>query len=117
MIFQADVNADMDHFKDTDRQEALKQKLDQELNAAPWNKDTSHQALEEMEKISKTVKPVYEGFWKRNDEDILSRLDETAKKLKNRRVEMKRDINEEAHQQGDQVPPSDRSVTCKCLME
>ena len=70
-----------------------------------------------MEEISKTVKPVYEGFWKRSDKDILSRLDEAVKKLNDRRTEMKSYITEEAHQQENQVSPSDRFVTCKCLME
>ena len=81
---------------------------------SPWNKDVSHQALEEMEEISKTAKPVYEGFWKKNDEDILSRLDEATKKLNDIKAEMKSDITEETHQQDNQVSPSDRCVTCKC---
>ena len=59
----ADAQADMDHFGDTDRQDMLRQKLDKEINGTPWNQDASQQALEEMEKVVKTVKPAYEGFW------------------------------------------------------
>ena len=48
-----------------------------------------------MEKVVKTVKPVYEGFWHQHDSDILNRLNEAAKKLKDRGAEMKKDaINE-----------------------
>ena len=35
MTVPADANADMDHFKDTDRQVTLRQQLDKELNKAP----------------------------------------------------------------------------------
>ena len=76
--------------------------------------DASQQALEEMEKVVKTVKPAYEGFWHQNDSDILNRLNEAAKKLKDRHAEMKQDIIEGAHQQEDQVTPSDKCVTCNC---
>ena len=63
MTVPADANADMDYFKDTDRQDLLRQQLDKELHEAPWIQDASHQALEQMEKVVKTVRPVYEGFW------------------------------------------------------
>ena len=59
MTVPADANADMDHFKDTDRQDTLRQQLDKELNEAPWNPDAGQQALEKMEKIVKTIKPAY----------------------------------------------------------
>ena len=75
---------DVDHFEDTDRQDTLRQQLDKEINGAPWHKDGSQQALEEMEKVVKTVKPAYEGFWCQNDSNILNRLNEAAKKLKDR---------------------------------
>ena len=52
----------MDHFGDTDRQDILKQQLDKEINGAPWNQYASQQALEEMERVVKTVKPAYEAF-------------------------------------------------------
>ena len=86
----ADARADMDHFGDIDRQDVFKQQLDKEINGAPWNQDASQQALEEMEKVVKTVKPAYEGFWHQNDSDILNRLNEAAKKLKDRCAEMKK---------------------------
>ena len=62
MTVPADANADMDHFQDTDRQDTLRQQLDKELNEALWNKNASEQALEQMERVVKSVKPVYEGF-------------------------------------------------------
>ena len=46
MIVPADIIADMDHFKDIDRQDTLREQLHKELNEAPWNKDASQQALE-----------------------------------------------------------------------
>ena len=94
MTALADAHADMDHFNDTDRQDTLKQQLDKETNGAPWYKDASQQALEEMEKVVKTAKPAYEGFWHQNDSDILNRLNEAAKKLKDRHAEMKQDTIE-----------------------
>ena len=103
----ADAHADMDHFEDT-----LRQQLHKEINGAPWHQDASHQALEEMEKVVKTVKPVYEGFWHQNDSDILNRLNETAEKLKDRNAEIKQDIIKGTHQQEYQVTPSDKCVTC-----
>ena len=91
MTVPGDANADLDHFKDTDRQDTLRQQLDKELNEAPWNPDAGQQALEKMEKIVKTIKPAYEGFWYCNYSDILNQLNETAKKLKDRQAEMKKD--------------------------
>ena len=68
--------------------------------------------LEKMEKVVKTVKPTYKGFWLQNDREILNRLNEAAKKLKNRHAEMKKDNTEETKQQEDQVSPSDKCFTC-----
>ena len=113
MTVPADANADMDHFKDTDRQDILGQKLNKELNEAPWNQDASQQALEQMEKAAKTVKPVYEGFWCKNNNDILNRLNEAAKKLKDRRADMKKDATNQTSQTEDQVSPSDECFTCQ----
>ena len=42
VIVPGDVNADKDHFKDIDKQAELKQRLDQELSTAPYNKNASH---------------------------------------------------------------------------
>ena len=65
-----------------------------------------------MEKVVKTVKLVYEGFWHQNDGDILNRLNEAAKKLKDRHAEMKKDAINETSQPEDQVSPSDKCFTC-----
>ena len=62
MKIPADAQADMDHYGDTDRQDILKLQFDKELNEAPWNQNASQHALEQMEKVVKTVKPAYEGF-------------------------------------------------------
>ena len=86
--------------------------MDKEINGAPWYQDASLQAVEEMEKVVKTVKPVFEGFWHQNDSDILNRLNEAAKKLKDMCTGMKQDIIKGAHQQEDQVTPFDKCVKC-----
>ena len=112
MTAPANACGDMDHFEDTDRQDTLRQQLDKEINGAPWHQDARQKALEEMQKVVKTVKPVYEGFWHQNDSDILDRLNKAAKKLKDRHAEMEKDIIKGAHQQEDQVTPSDKCVTC-----
>ena len=62
MTVPADVNTDMNHFKDTDRQDLLRQQLDKELHEAPWNKDASHQALEQMERLSKLSSQYMNAF-------------------------------------------------------
>ena len=111
MTVPANINADMDYFKDTDRQNLLRQQLDKELNEVPWNQDASQQALEQMEKVVKTVKPVYEGFWHQHDSDILNRLNEAAKRLKDRHAEMKKDAINKTSQTEDQVSPSDKCFT------
>ena len=116
MTALVDTCAGMGHFNDTDRQDTLKQQLDKEINGAPWHQDASQQALEGMEKHVKTVRPAYEGFWLQNDRNIPNRLNETAKKLKDRHAEMKQDITEGAYQQKDQVTPSDKYVTCNHLI-
>ena len=116
MITPADAHADMDHFKDTDRQDTLRQQLEKEINGAPWHQDASQKALDRMEKVVKGVKPAYEGFWCQSDSDILNRLNEAAKKLKDRHTGMKQDTIEEAHQQEDQVTPSGKSVSYDHLM-
>ena len=66
-----------------------------------------------MEKVTKTVKPVYEGFWHKNDNDILNRLNEAAKKLRDRWAEMKKDATNQTSQTEDQVSPSDECFTCQ----
>ena len=83
MEVPADVNADKDHFKDVDRQDTLRQKLDNELRQAPWNENTSEQPLQELKRLMKTVKPAHQEFWDNldKDRDTFLRLDAVAKKL------------------------------------
>ena len=42
--------------------------------------------LEDLEKIAKTVKPTYNGFWHDRDQDIINRLDQAARRLKEKRA-------------------------------
>ena len=82
----ADVNADKDSFQDKDRQETLAQALEEDLSKAPWQKESAKGPLEDLEKITKTVKPIYNGFWHDKDQDITARLDQAARKLKEKRA-------------------------------
>ena len=84
MTVPADANADMDHFNDENRKDTLKRQFSTELDAAVWNKDESQPELQGMEKVAKSVKPAYEDFWQESDRDTLARLNEAAKKLKDR---------------------------------
>ena len=90
----ADTNQDIDNFKDKDRQKELTSKLSEELSKAPWQHDPTVQAISEAERISKTVKPIYDGFWQKSDEDILSRLDAAIRELKDRRTAKRQDGND-----------------------
>ena len=45
--------------------------------------------------MSKTVKPIYEGFWYNSNQSILARLDQAAKKLKERRNAQLQDNQED----------------------
>ena len=78
----ADVNADQDSFQDKDRQTTLAQALEKELHKAPWQKQLATGPIDDLKKITKTVRPIYEGFWYNSDQGILARLDQAAKKLK-----------------------------------
>ena len=44
--------------------------------------------------MTKTVKPVYEGFWYNSNQDILARLDQAARKLKEKRAAQLQDNQE-----------------------
>ena len=91
----ADVNADQDSFQDKDRQETLAQALEEDLSKAPWQKESAKGPLEDLEKITKTVKPIYDGFWHDKDQDILARLDQAARKLKEKRAAQLQDNKED----------------------
>ena len=45
--------------------------------------------------MTKTVKPIYEGFWYNSDQDILARLDQAARKLKEKRAAQLQDNQED----------------------
>ena len=62
----ADVNADQDSFQDKDRQKTLAQGLEKELHKAPWKKQLATGPIDDL-KMTKTVKPIYEGFWYNSD--------------------------------------------------
>ena len=91
----ADVNADQDSFQDKDRQKTLAQALEDDLSKAPWQKESAKGPLEDLEKIAKVVKPIYEGFWHNRDQDIIDRLDQAAKRLKEKRAAQLQDNKED----------------------
>ena len=70
------------------------QKFGSEIAQAPWNPlaDSDNPLMKLGDMISKAT-PVYDGFWKDNDSDILSRLDAASEKLKDKRGS----AQEEAH--------------------
>ena len=91
----ADVNANQDSFQDKDRQKTLAQGLEKELHKAPWKKQLATGPIDDLKQMTKTVKPIYEGFWYNSDLDILARLDQAAKKLKERRNAQLQDNQED----------------------
>ena len=91
----ADVNADQDSFQDKDKQETLAQALEEDLSKAPWQKESAKGPLEDLEKITKAVKPIYDGFWHNRDRDIINRLDQAARKLKEKREAQLQDSKED----------------------
>ena len=97
----ADDNADQDSFQDKDRQKTLAQGLEKELHKAPWKKQPATGPLDDLKKMTKTVKPIYEGFWYNSDLDILARLDQASKELKERRSAKLQD-----NQEGDNAMPA-----------
>ena len=91
----ANINANQDSFQEKDRQKNLAKALEKELNQAPWKKETANGALEDLEKVTKTVKPVYDGFWCDRDQDTINRLDLAARKLKEKRAAQLQDNKED----------------------
>ena len=96
MIVPADQNADKDFFQDSERQSAVKQKYESEIKQAPWNPQAnsenplmnpqanSENPLMKLGDMIPKATPVYEGFWKNSDVDILSRLDVVSEELKSK---------------------------------
>ena len=90
IVVPADQNADKDFFKDSERQSAVKQKYDSEIKQAPWTPQTdSDNPLMKIGEMIPKATPVYEGFWKNSDLDILSRLDAASEELKAKRKTQK----------------------------
>ena len=91
----ADVNIDQDSFQDKDWQRTLAQALEKELHDAPWQKESAKGLLEDLEKITKVARPIYDGFWHDRDQDIIDRLDQAAKRLKEKRAAQLQDNQED----------------------
>ena len=89
------VNANQDSFQDKDRQKTLAQGLEKELHKAPWKKQLATGPIDDLKKMTQTVKPIYKGFWYNHDQDILARLDRAAKELKERRNAQLQDNQED----------------------
>ena len=82
----ADLRADKDFFHDSDRQLVVQQKFGREVAQAPWNpRADSEDPLSKLGDMVNKATPVYEGFWRDKDTEILSRLNAAARKLKERR--------------------------------
>ena len=94
-VAPADVNADQDSFQDKDRQKTLALALEEDLSKAPWQKESAKRPLEDLEKIAKVAKPICDGFWHDRDQDIIDRLDQVAKRLKEKRVAQLQDNKED----------------------
>ena len=90
IVVPANQNADKDFFKDSERQSTIKQKYDSEIKQAPWTPQTdSDNPLMKIGDMIPKATPVYEGFWKNSDLDILSRLDAASEELKAKRKTQK----------------------------
>ena len=113
VIVPADQNADKDFFQDSERQSVVKQKYKGEIKQAPWNPQansenplTNPQAnpenpLMKLGDMIPKATPVYKGFWKNSDVDILSRLDVASEELKSkRRSKTQKEIPEESSPNG-----------------
>ena len=97
MIVPANQDADKDFFQDSERQSAVQQKYEGEIKQAPWNPqaDSDHPLTKLGDMIPKAT-PVYEGFWKNSDVDILSRLDVASEELKSKRRNTQKETPEES---------------------
>ena len=90
IVVPANQNADKDFFKDSERQSAVKQKYDSEIKQAPWTPQTdSDNPLMKIGDMIPKATPVYEGFWRNSDLDILARLDAASEELKAKRKTQK----------------------------
>ena len=107
-----DKNADMDHFQDHERQEAIRGKIDKELQTAPWTQQTSEQTLGKLENIVDTVNPVYEGFWEAKwCYHFCTNQNLAAQKMKNR-TDAKKDTPHETYCLGTNT----HKMFCCCML-
>ena len=86
---------------DSERQSQVKQKYDREITQAPWtpqhdSDDRSDNPLMKLGDLIPKVTPVYKGFWKNSDVDILSRLDAASEELKAKRRNNLKETPEES---------------------
>ena len=104
-VVPADQNADKDFFKDSERQSEVKQKYNSKIKQAPWTPQTdsdnhsddhSDNPLMKIGDLIPKATPVYEGFWKNSDDDILSRLDAASEELKAKRRSNQKETPEES---------------------
>ena len=93
----ADQDADKDFFRDSERQLAVRQKYGSEIKQAPWNPQAdSDNPLTKLGDMIPKATPVYEGFWKDSDLDILSRLDVASEELKDKRSSAQKEAPDES---------------------
>ena len=112
VIVPADQNADKDFFQDSERQSAIKQKYKGEIKQTPWNPQAnsenllmnpqanSENPLMKLGDMIPKATPVYEGFWKNSDLDILSRLDAASEELKSKRSKTQKETPEKSSPHG-----------------
>ena len=90
VIVPANQNADKEFFKDSERQSAVKQKYNSDIKQAPWTPQTdSDNPLTKLGDMIPKATPVYKGFWKNSDLDILLRLNVASEELKAKRKTQK----------------------------
>ena len=101
VIVPANQDADKDFFQDSERQSTVRQKYEGEIKQAPWNPqaDSEHPLTKLGDMIPKAT-PVYEGFWKNSDSDILLRLDAVSEELKSKRRSTQKETPEESSPNG-----------------
>ena len=93
----ADQDADKEFFHDSERQLVVQQKYGSEIKQAPWNSqaDSDNPLMKLGDMIHKAT-PVYEGFWKENNLDILSRLHAASEELKDKRSSAQKEAPDES---------------------
>ena len=93
----ADLTTDTDFFHDSDRQLVVQQKFGKEIASAPWIPQAdSDDPLSKLGDMVSKATPVYEGFWRDSDMEILSRLDAAAWKLKEKRSSTQKGVHDMA---------------------